>query len=236
LATVNRTDRLYAIAAELRAAGTRGRTADWLAGRFEVSARTIKRDVDALQQAGEPIWAQSGPGGGYVLDSAAASMPPVALSAPEATAVALALATAVGLPFLSDGRSALRKILDVMPAVERDRATELASRLWVRAEDIPPRPPVARVIEKSIRRRVVLVLDYVDGRGKRTARRVVEPMALARTGGRWYLLAWCRTRRAGRWFRLDRTTAAVPTGEEAKARDLREVFGEPPADAHPLSW
>jgi predicted DNA-binding transcriptional regulator YafY len=73
---VNRTERLYAIAEELRRAGRPGRTAGGLAGRFEVSVRTIKRDVSALLQAGLPIWARPGAGGGYVLD-ASASLPPV---------------------------------------------------------------------------------------------------------------------------------------------------------------
>src|SRR3954468_14886422 len=64
---VNRTDRLYAIAEELRAA-RQPRTATWLAERFEVTTRTVKRDISALQQAGTPVWAAPGPGGGYVLD------------------------------------------------------------------------------------------------------------------------------------------------------------------------
>jgi predicted DNA-binding transcriptional regulator YafY len=46
---VNRTERLYALVEELRAAGDRGRTAAWLAARYEVSVRTVKRDVAALQ-------------------------------------------------------------------------------------------------------------------------------------------------------------------------------------------
>lgn len=52
---MNRTDRLYAIVEELRSAGAPGRTAERLARRFEVSTRTIKRDVSSLQQAGVPV-------------------------------------------------------------------------------------------------------------------------------------------------------------------------------------
>lgn len=54
---VNRTQRLYAIAEDLRAAGPAGRTGGWPAQRLAVSTRTIKRDVDALLQAGVPLWA-----------------------------------------------------------------------------------------------------------------------------------------------------------------------------------
>ena len=52
---MNRIDRLYALVEELRAAGRRGRTARQLAGHFEVSVRTIERDLSALGQAGVPL-------------------------------------------------------------------------------------------------------------------------------------------------------------------------------------
>ncbi|MCG8478464.1 MAG: WYL domain-containing protein, partial [Spirochaetales bacterium] len=52
---------------------------------------------------------------------------------------------------------------------------------------------------------------------------------------RWYLLAWCRLRSAGRWFRLDRINRVVATGEVFPLRDVRDVFGEPPPEAYTLS-
>ena len=230
---MNRTDRLYAIAEELRAAGRRGRTGAQLAERFEVSGRTVKRDIGALQQAGVPIWADAGPGGGYVVDPAA-TLPPLNLTAAEATAVALALAAMPRLPFAPDGRSALAKVLAGMPAPERDRAVDLGRRLWMRRPAAVARPAVAGTLDEALRRQVVVVLDYTDATGTTTRRRAVDPMALASTGGHWYLLAWCRSRRAGRWFRLDRVAGATLTREPAAGRDLAEVFGEPPADAEPL--
>jgi predicted DNA-binding transcriptional regulator YafY len=57
---MNRTDRLYALVEELRAAAPGSRSAARLAGRFEVSVRTIQRDLLALQEAGVPIWATPG--------------------------------------------------------------------------------------------------------------------------------------------------------------------------------
>lgn len=60
---MNRTDRLYALTEELRRVAPRARTARQLADRFEVSVRTIERDLSALQQSGVPIWASTGPSG-----------------------------------------------------------------------------------------------------------------------------------------------------------------------------
>jgi predicted DNA-binding transcriptional regulator YafY len=229
---VNRTERLYAIAEELRSAGPAGRTSSWLAQRFEVSARTVKRDVDALLQAGVPIWAQAGPGGGYVLD-AAGTLPPLNITAAEAAAIAVALAALPALPFAADARSALSKVLAAMPGAERERATGIAGRLWLRTPERPPRAAVARALDEAVRRLLVVVLRYAAADGTETERSV-EPVALAATGGHWYLLAWCRLRQGPRWFRTDRIMTAHLTGEQAPVHDASALFGTPPDDAHPV--
>jgi predicted DNA-binding transcriptional regulator YafY len=230
--TVNRTERLYAIAEELRAAGSGGRTGSFLAERLEVSTRTIKRDIDALLQAGLPLWAQAGPGGGYVLDSA--TLPPLNITGAEAAAIAVALAAMPELPFAVDGRSALAKVLAAMPAAERERAESIAGRLWLRAPEQPPRAAVARVLDEAVRRQRVVVLHYLDRTGDPTER-AVEPVALAATRGHWHLLAWCRMRQAPRWFRTDRITAAHLTSEPAPQHDAATMFGTPPPDARPVT-
>jgi predicted DNA-binding transcriptional regulator YafY len=229
---VNRTDRLYALAEELRAADGRPRTAAWLAERFEVTARTVKRDISALQQAGTPVWSTAGPGGGYLLDPAA-TLPPLTFTPAEAAAVAVALSAQSAMPFGPDGRSALTKVLAAMPSGSRQAAEALAGRVWIRSGG--PREPVARAIDEALRQSRVLVIDYVDAQGQRTQRRPVEPMAMALEREQAYLLAWCRRRRAGRWFRLDRISAAHVTTEPAPPRDVVEVFGPIPADVGPVS-
>jgi len=230
--SVNRTERLYAIVEELRAAGPAGRTGAWLARRLEVSTRTIKRDIDALLQTGIPVWAQAGPGGGYVLNPAT-SLPPLTITGAEAAAIAVALAARPTLPFVLDARSALTKVLAVMPAAERERAEAIARRLWLRVPERPPRPAVARVLDEAVRRRQVLVFRYSDRDGT-ISERTVEPVALAATHGHWYLLAWCRLRQGPRWFRTDRIVSAHLTTEPAPDHDATTLFGTPPDDTRPL--
>jgi predicted DNA-binding transcriptional regulator YafY len=87
---MNRTDRLYALVEELRAAAPRPQSARQLAGRYEVSTRTIERDILALQESGVPIYAESGRRGGYVIDKAL-TLPPLNFTAAEMVAMAVSL-------------------------------------------------------------------------------------------------------------------------------------------------
>lgn len=230
---MNRTERLYALVEELRVAGPNGRTAGWLAERFEVSPRTIKRDMRALEQADVPIWSADGRGGGYRLQRSAA-LPPLTFTAGEAAAVAVALAAEPDLPFGPDGRTALAKVLGAMDDTHRQRTADLASRIWMRTRPGRARNPAARVVDEALRACVVVNLDYQDADGQPTTSRPVEPLAFARTQGHWYLLGWCRHSGGGRWFRIDRIHDARLTNQRFAVRDMHEVFGTPPQDAHPV--
>jgi len=230
---MNRTDRLYALREELRRAGPEGRTAEQLAARFEVSARTVKRDVAALQQGGFPVWARVGRIGGYVVDRDA-TLPPVNITAAEATALAAALASHRGQPFYREGRAALTKILAVMDDQTRDRAARLCERIWINEDDAPsPTEPAQGVVERALRERRVLSIRYRDHDDARTTRRV-DPQLLANARGRWYLVAYCRLREGVRWFRLDRIERAAVTADTALEVPLADI-GQPPPTARPLS-
>ena len=119
-----------------------------------------------------------------------------------------------------------------MPDAEREQAEVVAGRLWLRTPERPPRPAVARVLDEAVRQQRVVVLRYTNSAGAQTAR-AVEPVALAATRGHWFLLAWCRLRRAPRWFRTDRISAAHLTGEDAPAHDASTLFGTPAAGRPP---
>lgn len=152
----------------------------------------------------------------------------------EAIALATMLTADHDAPFQADGRRALTKVRSAMTAGGRERVDALAERVWVRRGGERARPPQLRAVEEAVRTGRVVVIDYVGRDGRSSTRRPVEPVAFARNGGRWYLLAWCRRARDGRWFRLDRIAAAALTTEEAPARDVRSLYGPPPDDAAPV--
>jgi len=106
----------------------RPRSARQLAGRYEVSTRTIERDILALQESGVPIYAVAGRCGGYVIDKAL-TLPPLNFTAAEMVAIAVSLARVESTPFASAMRSALRKVLAVAPAAQTAEAAELMDRV-----------------------------------------------------------------------------------------------------------
>jgi predicted DNA-binding transcriptional regulator YafY len=223
LGTVNRTDRLYAMVEDLRAKAPRARTARQLAEHFEVSVRTIERDISALQQSGVPIWSTPGPGGGYTLDPAM-TLPPLNFSPDEATAIAVALAASGPIPYGDAARAALGKVVAAMSSTSRESARELVDRIRLMVRDGElERTPVLRAVEAAVLHRQVLQLDYVDREGVRTDQREVEPFGFAGMGPHWYLMGWCRLRDAGRSFRLDRIQTARVTEEQAPSRTFYEV-------------
>jgi predicted DNA-binding transcriptional regulator YafY len=213
---VNRTDRLYALVEELRAISPRSRSARELAERFEVSVRTIERDISTLQGSGVPIYPEPGRRGGYALDRSM-SLPPLNFTPAEAVAVAVALSQAGRHPFGSHARSALRKLVAAMPVPAGERARELAGRVHLIAES-EPYPRVSRIIEQALLHRRVLRLAYVDRNGEASVRDVEPGVFLGGRGGHWYLVGWCRLRDDVRVFRLDRIAWAEVTEEPAPER------------------
>ncbi|WP_331734987.1 WYL domain-containing protein (plasmid) [Streptomyces sp. NBC_00597] len=218
---MNRTARLYALVEELRAAAPRQLTVAELAARFEVSTRTVQRDLQVLMEAGVPVRSAPGRGGGWSIDPAM-TLPPVRFTVEEAWALAVALAAAdARTPYAGAARTAAQKVAASMTGPASAAAGDLAARIV--ALPPPSHSAVRAAVEQALATHTVLRLSYVDAAG-REGDRTVEPAGLLTAGGRWYLIAWCRMRRAGRGFRLDRITAATPTTERAGGHDLAELL------------
>lgn len=207
---MNRIDRLYALVEELRAAGSRGRTASRLAAHFEVSVRTIERDLSALGQAGVPLTTKQGRTGGYTLDRSM-SLPPLNFTPREAAAVAVALSRSDHAMFARDARTAMQKIVAAMPprALDEARATAEKIRLIVQTTTDPD-AEIAETIWRAVRDNHVLRIRYTDVGGVDTEREV-EPQHVVVGPNGSYLTAWCHLRGGDRVFRMDRITSAVRT-------------------------
>lgn len=224
---VNRTDRLYALVEELRVVAPRPRSARWLAERFEVSVRTVERDISALQQSGVPIWAEAGRTGGYCI-AREHTLPPVNFTPEEAMAMAVALQTMGAAPFRPAAEAAMRKLVFAMSSDDAQSARDLAGRVhFLRDEFVLNRVP--RLIADALAHPRVLRVVYSDRAGAQT-HRDIEPLGYVESSGIWYLIAWCRLRRGIRAFRIDRildvtVTAETPEPRNLTADDIDIVYG-----------
>ncbi len=225
---MNRIERLYALVEELRAAGARGRTARQLAGRFEMSVRTIERDLTALGEAGVPLATKQGRAGGYALDRSM-SLPPLNFTPREAAAVAVALSRSEHVLFRKDARSALQKIVSAMPERSLAEARSTAEKVRLLVRPVPDLDAeIAETIWRALRDNDVLRIRYTDVGGVETEREVEPEHVVVGPNGS-YLTAWCYLRQDDRVFRMDRITSAarIPSPPHP-----RRVAPEPLVDGH----
>src|SRR5438309_5949030 len=192
-------------------------TATELAAHFEVSVRTIHRDVEALVAAGVPIEAVRGPAGGYRLAGGYRTKL-TGLTGAEAEALFVAPAPAAELGLGGVLANARLKVLAALPAELQERASRaeryfhLDARGWFRAEDTVPHLPTIAAATWRGRR---LSARYREGR--KIVRRTLDPLGLVLKGGAWYLVAH---RSAGlRVYRVSRF---------ASVRIREEGFERPP--------
>jgi predicted DNA-binding transcriptional regulator YafY len=171
---MRRTERLLALAEYLRGRRT-GVTAEALAARFEVTVRTMYRDLDALRAAALPIGAERGRGGGYALDRNY-TLPPVNFTAREA-----ALLVALGrfaadmrlMPFTETLGSALDKVRAALSAsAQRELLTRLAEISFHGVPALPSEKEVRQAVERAWFEQQPLHITYVDGNFIETERTI----------------------------------------------------------------
>lgn len=184
-----------------------------LAGRLDVTARTLRRDVDRLRSLGYPVHSTTGTAGGYQL-GAGANLPPLLLDDDEAVAVALGLRTAASGSVGGIEEASVRALLkleQVLPPRLRQRVAALHGFIvplgtrgpTVDAERLSALAGACRDLE-GIR------FLYHDRTGAPSGR-TVEPHRLVHTGYRWYLVAWDLARKDWRTFRVDRIAGKLKT-------------------------
>jgi predicted DNA-binding transcriptional regulator YafY len=224
---MNRTDRLLAIILELQ--DRKHVRAEDLAAIFEVSKRTIYRDIQALCEAGVPVVAVTGQGysllEGYFL-------PPVSFSPDEALLLILGsevMAQNFDAQYRTVARSARRKIEAVLPEALHEQVRALQNQIsFVAANnaDSPVSYDYLLQLRRAILERRTVRLHYHQrfpeaGESPHSIREVT-PQRLVHRANAWYLSAYCHLRQEIRHFRLDRIerlellpqTFADPTSPE----------------------
>ncbi len=203
---MNRTDRLLAIVLELQRKGKlRGED---LAGTFEVSTRTIYRDIQALSEAGVPIVAVQKKG--YAL-AEGYFLPPLHLTTEEALIVALGC-DFVGQSFDDQYRAAAfaasSKIDAVLPDTLRQEVSSLSATLSFFAADplSEKQRDNLRQLRRAIAERRTVHFRYTKKKATSSdvTMREVDPYSLERLANDWLLTGYCHLRKAQRIFRLGR--------------------------------
>jgi predicted DNA-binding transcriptional regulator YafY len=190
-------------------------TAAELSDHFEVSVRTIHRDIEALGDAGVPVEAVRGPAGGYRLAGGYRTRL-TGLTTEEAEALFVGPAAELGLGrVVADARL---KLLAALPPELQERA-ERSGRLfhldtagWFRGED---RTPHLATLASAVWEGRRVAARYREG--PKVVRRTLDPLGLVFKAGAWYLVA--RRSVGMRVYRVSRF---------ASARVLEQTFERPP--------
>jgi predicted DNA-binding transcriptional regulator YafY len=212
---MNRIDRLSAILIQLQS--KRVVKAQEIAERFEVSLRTVYRDVRSLEEAGVPVVGEAGVGywlmEGYRL-------PPVMFTKEEATAFLMAEKLITKLTDNTTDqyfKSAMYKIKAVLKTTEKDFLEEIDGRIEIIGHpsnvETKPNNDILQVILKSISEKRILNLQYFSRNQEQNSERHIEPIGICYINTHWHLIAFCQLRNDYRDFRIDRIIELLPTSK-----------------------
>jgi len=200
-------------------------TAQQMADRFEVSIRTIYRDLRTLEEAGIPIGAEAGEG--YFLADVF-RLPPINITEMEAFAVLIAQKlvqqqadASIKEPFAS----LADKVANLLPSEQKEKLGALDFKIGPSRNKQSPKEGHLLLLQKAISEYTVLSLKYRSSGGM-YSERDIEPLGLYFTLENWVLVAYCRLRQEEREFRLDRILDLQEKGESFPMRifNLEKYF------------
>lgn len=197
----NRLSRLTAILIQFQT--KRIVTAFELSEKFQVSKRTIYRDIKSLEQAGVPIITEEGKG--YTLMEGY-KIPPVMFTEKQANALILAEQLVLqnkDASFVKDYSEAIDKIKSILRYNIKDKANLLTNRTQYNQVIHQERNSNnLSDLQNALTNYNLVKIQYTNKEGTAT-NRLIEPFAIL-SSDNWYLVAWCRLRKEFRFFRLDR--------------------------------
>lgn len=176
-----------------------------LADMFEVSPRTIYRDIESINLAGIPVNSTSGVGGGFEIMKQY-KVDKKIFSTGDLSAILMGLSSISNMIRGDELVNALAKVRSFIPADSAKdievRANQILIDLspWLGNKNIQS---YLEVIKSALQEQKVLSFEYIDRRGDKTAR-TAEPYQLVLKSNHWYLQAYCNSRKDFRLFKLSR--------------------------------
>ena len=179
-------------------------SASVLAKRFEVSKRTIQRDIEVLCRAGIPIASTYGFDGGYkIMDGFRLTKQIAGID--DYLNIVIALK---GLSSAYDNKK-IKETLEKALTIMQDREQRLFVDFTIAREGAYVNKHLP-VIEKAIHEQAPLLIKYTNA-DNIPSERVVEPLALSFRWYAWYMFAYCTLNKSYRWFKIIRIMDCQPT-------------------------
>lgn len=222
---MNRIDRLVAILTTLQS--RKFVTAEFIADKYEISERTVYRDLKALGEIGVPIDFEANKGYSILQGF---FLPPISLTSEEANA--LILITTLSDKFADKTtriniENAISKIKLVLRKTDKDNADFLHSQIRIyKSPTETDSSDYLTAIQKSITNKQILFIEYTDNNSEESQREI-EPIGLTFYSNQWHLVAWCWKRKAYRDFKVNQITNLENKGEvfrKTKHYDINEYI------------
>lgn len=194
-----------------------------LADMFEVSPRTIYRDIDAINMAGIPVRGGSGVGGGFEIMQEY-KVDKKVFSTADLSALLMGLTSLSNMIRGEELVHALAKVKSFIPA---DRAKDIELKVNQICIDLSPWTgnssiqPYFEMIKEALQENRLLTFEYIAHHGNKGAR-TVEPYQLVLKNSHWYLQGYCHKRNDYRLFRLSRMSNLQMQEETFTARDYQK--------------
>lgn len=213
---MNRIDRVTAILIQLQS--KRVVKAGEVAERFNISLRTVYRDIKTLEEAGIPLIGEAGVG--YSIMSGY-RLPPVMFTREEATSFVVAEKIVKKYTDKANAEnysSALYKVKAVLKEGEKDYLEELNTSVVILGNNYQGaqgnNSPSLQVILNAVSEKKKLAIDYQSAYEEKTVRRTVDPIGVFLQNNNWHLIAFCSLKNDYRDFRLDRIRSQQVTQEK----------------------
>lgn len=215
---MNRIDRITAILIQLQS--RKIVKAQDIADRFNISLRTVYRDIRCLEEAGIPIISEAGVGysimDGYRL-------PPVMFTKDEATAFITAeklIEKMVDSVSEENYKSAMYKIRAVLKSAEKEHIETLENHIEVLENPYLPSgktkmDPIPTILN-AISTKHILSIQYFANHSQEQTKRWIEPVGIFYLANHWHLIAYCHLRKDYRDFRVDRIFSIQITDDKIK--------------------